>query len=252
MSGYPIYCINLEHRKDRKEHSITQFTKLDVPHDKVIYPHFTKDTRGGVYGCFDSHMKVWNDFFTNYPNEKYCLVFEDDFVILKKTKSIIKKAVKFIEENYDDIDILVLHNSRITTDNKINNDLFTNGYGFGAQALFVTRHYIESIIRKHGRLPEANGRHFDNELNINMFVKDNWIYTEKIFYTNKKCVIQLNDKSDNCSNKIDELFRTDINKYTNYFLKTHSLLRDFCSLDNKKIKEIISHNVNIKNIIVNF
>ena len=249
MPNYPIYCINLEHRIDRKEHSLIQFTKLGVPHEKVIYPHFTKDTRGGVYGCFDSHMKVWNDFFTNYPNEKYCLVFEDDFVILKKTKSIIKKAVKFIEENYDDIDILVLHNSRITTDNKINNDLFTNGYGFGAQALFVTRHYIESIIRKHGRLPEANGRHFDNELNINMFVKDNWIYTEKIFYTNKKCVTQLLDKSDNYFNKYDELNRTDVNKQVDDLMKKYSLIKSIRLLNDTQIKQILYYTIKIIQIL---
>ena len=49
----PIYCINLKHRKDRKEHSLQQFTKLNILHDAVIYLPFTKDDRGGVYGCFD-------------------------------------------------------------------------------------------------------------------------------------------------------------------------------------------------------
>jgi len=42
-----IYCINLEHRGDRKQLSLEQFTKMGVSHDKVMYPHFTKDKRGG-------------------------------------------------------------------------------------------------------------------------------------------------------------------------------------------------------------
>jgi len=239
MPDYPIYCINLEHRKDRKEHSLEEFTKLDIPHEKVIYPHFTKDTRGGVYGCFDSHIKIWNDFLTKYPNEKYCYIFEDDFVISKNTKSIMKKATKFIEENYVDIDILVLHDSRIPVDNKINNDYFTNGYGFGTQSLFITRHYIESIIRKYGRLPEANGRHIDFELNMNIVDKDNWIYTEKIFYTNKKCVVQLIDKSDNYLNIFDELFRRDINEKISNLTKSLTLLKHSNLIDDIKVREIV-------------
>ena len=59
---YPIYCINLEHRKDRREHSMKQFETLGISPNRVKYPHFTKDPRGGVYGCFDSHIKIWNDF----------------------------------------------------------------------------------------------------------------------------------------------------------------------------------------------
>ena len=50
---YPIYCINLEHRKDRKEHTIKEFEKLDIPYNKVIYPHFTKHKGGG-------HLVVFN------------------------------------------------------------------------------------------------------------------------------------------------------------------------------------------------
>jgi GR25 family glycosyltransferase involved in LPS biosynthesis len=238
MREYPIYCINLEHRKDRKEHSLTQFTELGVPHEKVIYPHFTKDARGGVYGCFDSHMKVWNDFLTKYPNEKYCLVFEDDFVVSKKTKSIMKKSTKFIETNYDDIDILVLHSSRVPTYNNINNEIFTNGYGCNTQSLFITRHYIESIITKYGKLPEANGRHIDVELNMNILDKDNWVYTEKVFYTNKQYVTQLIDKSDNYSGKLDELFRTDVNKSAHNGMKLYSIIKKFNLLNDTQIKQI--------------
>ncbi len=58
-------------------------------------------------------MKVWNDFFIKYPTQKYALVFEDDFVISKNSKSIMKKAVDFIDENYKDIDLLFLHNLRV-------------------------------------------------------------------------------------------------------------------------------------------
>ena len=47
-SKYPIYCINLEHRKDRKEHSIRQFTNLGISLNSVIYPYLKK-IQGVVY-----------------------------------------------------------------------------------------------------------------------------------------------------------------------------------------------------------
>jgi len=231
----PIYCINLHHRKDRKEHTIKEFEKLDIPLHKVIYPHFTKDSRGGVFGCFDSHMKIWNDFFIKYPNKKYCLVFEDDFVISKNSKSIMKKAVNFIDENTKDIDLLCLHNLRVNVDNKINNETFVNGYGFTNHSYFITRHYIESIIKKYGKLPEPNGKQIDYELNINKFSTDNWIYTENIFFTNKLCIKQLEEsvsKSDNYLNIVDNLFRQDINtqveicKTVGLFMKKYHIMND--------------------------
>ena len=97
---------------------------------------------------------------------KFCLVFEDDFIITKNSKTVIKEAVKFINDNYSDVDILFLHNIRINTGNNINTDTFTNGHGLGSHAYFITRHFIESIISKYGRLPKANGQHLDFELNI--------------------------------------------------------------------------------------
>lgn len=231
----PIYCINLEHRKDRKEHTIKEFEKLNIPLHKVIYPHFTKDSRGGLFGCFDSHMKIWNDFFVKYPKQKYCLIFEDDFVVSKKSKSIMKKAFEIIKENYKDIDLLFLHNIRVNVDNKINNKTFTNGYGLTTHSYFITRHYIQAIIKKHGKLPEPTGRHFDFELNQNIVSKDNWIYSENIFFTNKVCMKQLEEsvsKSENYLNIVDKLFRQDIITQTKnckifgLFVKEYHIMND--------------------------
>lgn len=236
---YPIYCINLEHRKDRKEHTTKEFEKLEIPLNNVIYPHFTKDKRGGIYGCFDSHIQIWNDFFIKYPNEKYCLIFEDDFVITKNSKSIIKKAVKFIDINYKDIDLLFLHNLRVDVDNKINNETFTKGYGLTAHSYFITRHYIQSIINKYGKLPKPNGRHIDVELNQNKFSKDNWLYTEKLFFTNKECMGQLviNNKSDN-TNDIFYSFISDVNKRVKYYKKICIVLKKYRILNDAQLKKL--------------
>lgn len=236
--NFPIYCINLQHRKDRKEHSLKQFEQLGISPEKVLYPHFTKDDRGGVYGCFDSHMKIWNDFFTKYPDKKYALVFEDDFVITKNAITTLQKAVDFIEKNYEDIDVLFLHNIRVNVDHEINNVTFTRGYGITSHSYFITRHYIQSIISKHGSLPDPPGRHFDFEMNQNIVDKDNWIYTENIFFTNKECIKQISDKSDNYLNIIDQLFRSDINEHNEMMKNTYLTLKQFNILNDKQLRHL--------------
>jgi GR25 family glycosyltransferase involved in LPS biosynthesis len=236
MNQYPIYCINLEHRKDRKEHSLNQFTNLGISHNTVKYPHFTKDPRGGVYGCFDSHIKIWNDFFVNHPNAKYALVFEDDFVATHNEKSIIKDAVNFLDNNYDEIDIVFLHNYCVDVENTINNDQFICGYGSCAHAYFVTRHYITSIIDKHGKLPEPNGRPIDFDINNNIIDTDNTINSNKLFYTKDDCFKQLVDKSDNYMSVIDKLFRSDINIHMRDTYNIYRLLKNTKLLNDTQVK----------------
>jgi hypothetical protein len=80
-----------------------------------------------------------------------------------------------------------------------------------------------------------------------MFVKDNWIYTEKIFYTNKKCVTQLLDKSDNYSGKLDELFRIDINKQLNRIVRL-SVIRDIHLLDDIQIKQLLHYGLKLQQL----
>lgn len=244
-----IYCINLEHRKDRRIHSFKQFIKLGIAYNKVIYPHFTKDKRGGVYGCFDSHMKIWNDFFVNYPDDKYALIFEDDFIPPDNGAIIIKQAIKFIEINYKDVDILNLHDICVKVEHKLNNGQFTNGYGFNTHAYLITRQYIQSIINKYGKIPEPNGQHIDFEINFHVANEDNKnnkLLSTKIFYTNNESFTQIIDKSDNYLNKWDELFRTDIQTTQKNIVLILILLKKYNVLNDDNIKSIACI---IKNII---
>ena len=113
---FPIYCINLEQREDRKKHAKKQFKKLNI--NNLIYLRLTKDKRGGVYGCFESHMKVWKSFLKNYPDEPYCLVLEDDFVPTRKSKQMIKKAVTFLDKHGENVDVLMLHHNFVPVETK--------------------------------------------------------------------------------------------------------------------------------------
>jgi GR25 family glycosyltransferase involved in LPS biosynthesis len=230
----PVYCINLEIRKDRKEHAVKEFSKLGI--DNVIYPVIKKHIKGGAYGCFESHMKVFYDFFYRFKNENYCLIFEDDFVSTEESKNTIYNAIDFINNNYNDIDLLFLHNFRVNINNKINTDIFTNGYGVAAHAYIVTRHYISSIIKKNYKLPDPCGMQIDFQFNIN---KNNLLYSEKIFFTNNTCFLQLVDESDNKWTTIDSLFRQkDVNKQFEIWRNLNIVLKNKLLLSDNNIKFI--------------
>jgi GR25 family glycosyltransferase involved in LPS biosynthesis len=231
-----IYCINLQHRQDRKQHTQTEFMKIDIAPEMVIYPRLVKDPRGGVYGCYESHLKIWNDFYYNYPDKPYCLIFEDDFVAQPKAKELMEKAQEFINHNYRQVDILNLHDFDVPVDNPINNKTFNNGYGFLMHAYFITRPYLENILKKNqNKFPSANGYHIDFLLNT---YKKNLLYSEKIFYTTQPCFIQLVDKSDNYLNKLDELMREDVNERTYRGIKFSRFVKKYKLLTDNGIKNV--------------
>jgi hypothetical protein len=210
---HPIYCVNLAHRVDRLMHSHTQFRRMRMCPTRVVYPHFTKDHRGGVYGCFDSHVRVWRHFIDTFPKAGCCVVFEDDFVANDATRRTMKRAIRFLNRHAAHVDIVFLHDFFVPFEHPLNNDAhFTHGTGLSTVAYVIGRHYIQSVIDKHGRLPDANGRHIDNEICINFTNNENALYTTRAFYSNHTCVTQRIDRSDNYLGMLDECQRVDMNR----------------------------------------
>jgi hypothetical protein len=110
-----------------------------------------------------------------------------------------------------------LHDIFVQIKHPLNNRHFSHGSGLTTPAYVVHRNYIQSIVDKHGRLPDANGRNFDNEISFRITKKNNWLYTSKIFYTTKACIEQLVDESDNYVNLWDKTLRMDINQQCRMF-----------------------------------
>ena len=162
--------------------------------------------------------------------------------------AILIKATKFMDGMYNNIDILILHSIYINVNNEVNNNLFTNGYGLGLYAYFITRQYIQSIINRYGSLPEPNGRHIDYDININITDKDNRLYSNNIFYTNDTYFNHLIDKSDNYINIIDEMFRGDPTKIQRISCKILLCVRKYISISDDRIRRILCI---INNIINN-
>lgn len=234
--NYPVYCINLKERKDRKKHVEKQFNKLDIQPNDVIFLNFFLHKKGGIYGCYDSHMKVWNDFYTNHSDKELCIVFEDDFEGNENSKLYLKKAIQFTKKNNHEVDILFLHHYFIEySDNNnkkhINSKYFINGYGYLSHAYIITRRYIKSILEKnHNKLPKPNGIHLDMNISFN---QNDILYSENIYFCKNPVFTQKDDsESNNYNNIIDEIIKK---KYGN------SIMFNFG-------KKITTH---VKNIVLN-
>jgi GR25 family glycosyltransferase involved in LPS biosynthesis len=215
--NYPIYCINLKERTDRKKYTQKEFRKIDIEPSDVIFLNFYRHKKGGIYGCYDSHMKVWNDFYKNHSDKELCIVFEDDFEVTENSIYYLKKSISFIEKNGNEIDILFLHDSFIEYNNNnkkdISNAYFTRGYGFLTHVYIVTRKYIKSILDKNdNHLPKPNGIHFDIDINMNA---KSILYSEKFFFCKDPVFIQEELQSDNYNNIFEKIIKK---KYGNEFM----------------------------------
>lgn len=208
--NYPVYCINLKERMERKENAQKQFRQINIKPSDTIFLDFHKHKKGGIYGCYDSHMKVWNNFYQNHKDKELCIIFEDDFRATENSIYHLKKAISFIEKNKDKVDILFLHDKFIEyndNNNKkdISNKYFIRGYGFLTHAYIITRKYIKLILDKNdNQLPKPNGIDFDIDININ---KKGILYSENIFFCKVPVFIQQELSSDNYHNFFDKIIR---------------------------------------------
>lgn len=90
-----IICINLEHRMDRKNYAINIFNKLNIP---IKFITVKKNIKGGVYGCFESHLKIIK--YMQETGKKNVLIFEDD-IFPTKSYNIknIENSIQFMKNN---------------------------------------------------------------------------------------------------------------------------------------------------------
>jgi GR25 family glycosyltransferase involved in LPS biosynthesis len=240
IPNFPIYCINLLERTDRKIHVHNEFNKLGIDVSNVKFPNFTRHEKGGLYGCTDSHVKIWKDFYLNSESE-YCLVTEDDFVSCNNGQYILEKGSEFMQNNYKDIDFLFLHNVFFkkneiinnTDTNILKNDLFTKAFGFCTHIYFISKNYIKNLIDKYEydwMLPD--GVEIDVCININRKHK---LYSNKCFYTKNETFTQLliwNSQSDLIMSFDDLLLRFPL--YINFIQMTVNLKLLFTDEDSGK------------------
>jgi GR25 family glycosyltransferase involved in LPS biosynthesis len=90
-----IYCITLEHRKDRQQSSEKIFCNFNIP---VEFFYTKKHPQGGIIGCFLSHITCIQNAYDSGANT--ILIFEDDVIPTKGYDTeIITQCIEFMKNN---------------------------------------------------------------------------------------------------------------------------------------------------------
>lgn len=96
-----IVCISLKNNIQRQQLVNKVFTNLGIQH-KVKFYLATKSENGGMYGCFDSHIKVIDFAYKNNLNN--ILIFEDDvYPTISYSEKQITNGINFMKKNDWDI-----------------------------------------------------------------------------------------------------------------------------------------------------
>jgi GR25 family glycosyltransferase involved in LPS biosynthesis len=92
-----IVCITLDKSQDRQQHASYYFNKLGIP---ARFHVATKHKKGGIYGCFESHINVIKDAYRKGLNN--LLVFEDDFLpTAAYSPDKMQRLITFMQNNND-------------------------------------------------------------------------------------------------------------------------------------------------------
>jgi GR25 family glycosyltransferase involved in LPS biosynthesis len=102
-----VYYINLNHRKDRLENIINELNKTNINPEKInrIPGIYIKDF--GILGCAKSHCLALEAFLKSSFDNKYCIIFEDDFQFTQD-QIVVNELINAVFNNNKDFHVLML------------------------------------------------------------------------------------------------------------------------------------------------
>lgn len=147
-----VYYINLEHRKDRYLHINKQLKKTCIEPNKIERINGIYMSNFGILGCAKSHCLALETFINSSPENKTCIIFEDDFVFTTSQDEINDLINKLFNE-LPDFDVVMLA-ANILNDKPTEYDFITkiidaqtlSGYAVSREfAPILLNNYKESI-----------------------------------------------------------------------------------------------------------
>jgi glycosyl transferase family 25 len=185
-----VFYINLEHRKDRKEHIETELPKLGITGERFNAIRM----ENGAVGCSMSHLKILQNAVTQ--NMDHVLILEDDITFLDP-ELFITQFDTFLSRFKTNWDVILLAGNNMPPHHQIDDTCIkvtscqtTTGY-------LVNGHYIKILMEnvKMGlhQLLRAPERHL--EYAIDMFWK-RLQSTDRWFLITPPTVIQCDGYSD--------------------------------------------------------
>lgn len=149
-----VYFINLDHRKDRLNHIKNELNKTNINPNKInrIPGIYIKDF--GALGCTKSHCLALESFLKSSINNKYCIIFEDDFEF-NLEQDIINNLINNVFNEIDKInfDVLMLSGNMLNSTktnysflSKIIDAQTTSGYAVSRKfASILLQNFRESL-----------------------------------------------------------------------------------------------------------
>jgi GR25 family glycosyltransferase involved in LPS biosynthesis len=99
-----FYFINLERRNDRLQKIKGEFTKMNIPVEKIIHINAV-DHKIGALGCSKSHINTVKHFIKSGKNR--CMILEDDFEFTE-TQEKVNEVLENIFSCTARIDCLII------------------------------------------------------------------------------------------------------------------------------------------------
>ena len=135
-----VFYINLEHRKDRKEHVEKELKKIGLAGQRFN----AIKTINGAIGCSMSHLKLLQDAVKN--NLSHIVILEDDITFLDP-KLFTQNLDTFLKNRKNDWDVVLFAGNNIPPYAKFDNTCIrvlscqtTTGY-------MVNGHYIKTLMK---------------------------------------------------------------------------------------------------------
>jgi GR25 family glycosyltransferase involved in LPS biosynthesis len=181
-----IYCINLEHRKDRQESSAKIFHDLNIP---VEFFYTTKLSQNPILGCFLSHIKCIKKAYDSGANT--ILIFEDDIIPTKGYDvKIITECIEFMKKNKWEIFKFgfILHNIKdFIFAKKITNNII-NFCGYTTHAYCLSRAGMERILYNAYNIIQKSNIIPIDVLYLNIFPKEISFCSIPLQFDQKWCI----------------------------------------------------------------
>ena len=137
-----FYFINLERRNDRLREIAEEFTKMNMPLEKIVRVN-AFDHKFGVIGCSKSHIWTINHFINS--NKERCMILEDDFEFTE-TREKVDKVLRAVFSSGIEIDCLLLTGTPISVSKTSNPYLLKINYATIAAGYILTKEYAPKLL----------------------------------------------------------------------------------------------------------
>lgn len=143
-----VLYINIEYRKDRREHIENELRKLFPDGSKIHRINAIKCESAGEYGCSRSHIKALETML-EHNDWNTVLIVEDDFTFRSSDPEEVQRSVNVFLDNVNpdmDVGLLSHHRTHRIFKDTSNPSIKQFFYSLTTSSYIITRKYIPALL----------------------------------------------------------------------------------------------------------